>query len=73
MPPAHDLKETAPYECTIETQIGMCNAHKKQKVFFAYAIPVVILTLLHRHNTMQSVVAGQASETLGWKNNTHDI
>ena len=28
---------------------------------------VVVITLTHRHNTMQSVVAGQAPTTLEWK------
>ena len=30
-------------------------------------VVAVVLTLTHRHSTMQSVVAGQASITLEWK------
>ena len=46
---------------------------KKRKVFFAHAIAVAaVLTLTHRHNTIQSVVAGQAPNILEWKNSTYD-
>ena len=55
----------------------------KIKVSSLFVVVVVVLTLTHRHNTMQSVVAGQAPITLEWKNtseknknktesNTHD-
>ena len=30
-------------------------------------VVVVVLTVTHRHNTMQSVAAGQAPVTLEWK------
>ena len=33
----------------------------------ALVVAVVVLTLTHRHNTMQSVVTGQAPTTLEWK------
>ena len=47
------------------------NTQKKLTVFFADAIAVVVLIFTRRHNTMQSVVAGQDPKTLEGKNNTH--
>ena len=41
--------------------------------FTMIVVVVVVLTLTHRHNTMQSVVAGQAPITLEWKNTSEKI
>ena len=44
----------------------------ENKICTDYVV-VVVLTLTHRHNTMQSVVAGQAPITLEWKNTSEKI
>ena len=41
-------------------------------VVVVVVVAVVVLTLTHRHNTMPSVVAGQAPITLEWKNTSEN-
>ena len=46
----------------------------KQRVVVVFVVVVVVadvLTFTHRHNTMQSAVAGQAPITRGWKNTSY--
>ena len=63
----------------IQKQIGnsSCAQDSRSIIFFSEpyisfleertASIVVVLTLTHRHNTMQSVVAGKAPITLEWE------
>ena len=75
----HNVRETKELHdgraCTIgvllEHNIRETNGELHVRVVAVVVVvvvaAVVVFTLTHRHNTMQSVVAGQVSITLEWK------
>ena len=46
---------------------GLTHRHNRHSFVWKFSLVVVVITLTHRHNTMQPVVAGPSPITLEWK------